>query len=130
MHVGHIRYLQRARAFGDCLILGLNSDASVRRLKGEKRPLIGELDRAHVLAALACVDHVVVFDDDTPLELIRAVHPDVLVKGGDYTREAVVGHELVEQAGGRVELVPVVEGASTSRIVERIAALYGGAGSD
>jgi len=130
LHVGHIRYLQRARAFGDCLILGLNSDASVRRLKGEKRPLIGELDRAHVLAALACVDHVVVFDDDTPLELIRAVHPDVLVKGGDYTREAVVGHELVEQAGGRVELVPVVEGASTSRIVERIAALYGGAGSD
>ena len=127
LHVGHIRYLQRARALGDCLILGLNSDASVRRLKGEKRPLIGEQDRAHVLAALACVDHVVLFDDDTPLELIRAIRPDVLVKGGDYTREGVVGHEIVEEGGGRVELIPVVEGASTSRIVERIAELYGGA---
>jgi len=125
LHVGHIRYLQQARALGDCLILGLNSDASVRRLKGEKRPLIGEADRAHVLAALACVDHVVLFDDDTPLELIRAIRPDVLVKGGDYTREGVVGHEVVEEAGGRVELIPVVEGASTTRIVERIAELYG-----
>ncbi len=127
LHVGHIRYLQRARALGDVLILGLNSDASVRRLKGEKRPLINEEDRAHVLAALACVDHVVLFDEDTPLELIREIRPDVLVKGGDYTREQVVGHELVEQQGGRVELIPVVEGASTTGIVERIAELYGGA---
>lgn len=129
LHVGHIRYLQRARGLGDCLILGLNSDASVRRLKGARRPLIGEGDRAHVLAALACIDHVVLFDDDTPLDLIRAIRPDVLVKGGDYTREQVVGHEVVEEAGGRVELIPVVEGASTTRIVERIAELYGGAES-
>ncbi|RMF88089.1 MAG: bifunctional D-glycero-beta-D-manno-heptose-7-phosphate kinase/D-glycero-beta-D-manno-heptose 1-phosphate adenylyltransferase HldE [Nitrospirae bacterium] len=125
LHVGHIRYLQQARALGDCLMVGLNTDASVRRLKGERRPLIRQEDRAHVLAALACVDYVVLFDEDTPLELIRELRPEVLVKGGDYTREQVVGHELVEAAGGRVELIPVVEGASTTAIVERIAALYG-----
>jgi D-beta-D-heptose 7-phosphate kinase/D-beta-D-heptose 1-phosphate adenosyltransferase len=128
LHVGHIRYLQKARALGDCLILGLNSDASVRRLKGEQRPLIGEADRAHVLAALACVDYVTVFDADTPLALIEAIRPQVLVKGGDYTRERVIGHEVVEADGGHVELVPVVEGASTTAIVEKIARLYGKAG--
>ena len=125
LHVGHIRYLQKARALGDCLLLGLNSDASVRRLKGEQRPLIGVADRAHVLAALACVDYVTVFDADTPIELIEAIRPHVLVKGGDYTREAVVGHDLVEADGGHVELIPVVEGASTTAIVEKIARLYG-----
>jgi len=125
LHVGHIRYLQKARAFGDCLILGLNSDASVRRLKGDHRPLIGEADRAHVLAALGCVDYVTVFGDDTPLNLIEAIRPHVLVKGGDYTRDGVVGHEIVEADGGQVELVPVVEGASTTAIVEKIARLYG-----
>ncbi len=130
LHVGHIRYLQRARSLGDCLILGLNSDASVRRLKGESRPLIGEGDRAHVLAALSCVDYVTVFDDDTPLSLIEAIRPHVLAKGGDYTREQVVGHEIVERDGGRVELVEVVEGASTTAIVEKIARLYGNAGEE
>lgn len=128
LHVGHIRYLQRARSLGDCLILGLNSDASVRRLKGNNRPLIGEQDRAHVLAALSCIDYVTVFDDDTPLTLIETIRPHILAKGGDYTREQVVGHEIVEGDGGRVELVEVVDGASTTAIVEKIARLYGNAG--
>ncbi len=100
LHVGHIKYLQAARKLGDLLVLGLNSDASIRRLKGPKRPLIGEEERAHILAALDCVDYVVVFDEDTPLELIGSLHPDVLVKGGDYTRDGVVGRELVEGWGG------------------------------
>jgi len=90
LHVGHVKYLQKARSFGDILILGLNSDASIRRLKGEKRPLICEAERAHILAALDCIDYIVIFEDDTPLQLIEVLKPDVLVKGGDYTREGVV----------------------------------------
>jgi len=124
LHAGHVTYLQAARSFGDLLILGLNSDASIRRLKGEKRPLIGETERAHLLAALDCVDFVVIFDEDTPLKLIEAIRPDVLVKGGDYTREGVVGHELVESYGGRVELVQFVDGRSTSGIIEQILERY------
>lgn len=124
LHVGHVKYLQAARSFGDILILGLNSDASIRRLKGEKRPLIGEIERAHLLAALDCVDYVVIFDEDTPLKLIEAIRPDVLVKGGDYTREGVVGHEVVESYGGRVELVEFVDGRSTSGIIEKILDRY------
>jgi D-beta-D-heptose 7-phosphate kinase/D-beta-D-heptose 1-phosphate adenosyltransferase len=125
MHVGHVQYLQKARSFGDLLVLGLNSDASVRRLKGEKRPLINQDERAHLLAALDCIDYVVIFDEDTPLRLIAAVRPDVLVKGGDYTREGVVGHEEVESWGGRVELVQFVDGRSTSGIIETILLRYG-----
>ena len=124
IHVGHVKYLQKARSFGDLLILGLNSDASVRRLKGEKRPLIGEAERAHLLAALDCVDYVVIFDEDTPLNLIEAIRPDVLVKGGDYTREGVVGHDLVESYGGKVELVQFVDNRSTSGIIEKILERY------
>ena len=124
LHAGHVTYLQAARSFGDLLILGLNSDASIRRLKGEKRPLIGEIERAHLLAALDCVDYVVIFDEDTPLKLIETIRPDVLVKGGDYTREGVVGHELVESYGGRVELVQFVDGRSTSGIIEQILERY------
>ncbi|NJD91551.1 MAG: D-glycero-beta-D-manno-heptose-7-phosphate kinase, partial [Geobacter sp.] len=93
LHVGHVKYLQKARSFGDLLIMGLNSDASIKRLKGEKRPLIGQDERAHILAALDCIDYVVIFDEDTPLELITALKPDILVKGGDYTLEGVVGRE-------------------------------------
>jgi D-beta-D-heptose 7-phosphate kinase/D-beta-D-heptose 1-phosphate adenosyltransferase len=120
LHVGHITLLEDCRRFGSKLVLGLNSDASVCRLKGPSRPIVGERERARVMAALAAVDAVVLFDEDTPLELIRALPPDVLVKGGDYTVETVVGHQDVIAAGGRVEIVPTVEGFSTSNIVERL----------
>jgi D-beta-D-heptose 7-phosphate kinase / D-beta-D-heptose 1-phosphate adenosyltransferase len=124
LHVGHVKYLQKARQLGDLLVLGLNSDASIRRLKGPKRPLIGEEERAHILAALDCIDYVVIFDEDTPLELISQLRPHVLVKGGDYTPEGVVGKEIVESYGGRVELIQFVDGRSTSSIVEKILQQY------
>jgi len=104
--------------------MGLNSDASIRRLKGEKRPLIGQDERAHILAALDCIDYVVIFDEDTPLNLISALKPDILVKGGDYTIDGVVGREIVEAAGGRVELVQFVDGKSTTNIIEKILQNY------
>ena len=124
LHVGHVKYLQAARQLGDLLVLGLNSDTSIQRLKGPNRPLIGEEERAHILAALDCIDYVVVFDEDTPLELITALRPDILVKGGDYTPEGVVGKELVESYGGRVELINFVDGKSTTGIVEKILRQY------
>lgn len=124
LHAGHVKYLQKARRLGDILVLGLNSDSSVRRLKGEKRPLIGEEERAHILAALDCIDYVVIFDEDTPLELIEALKPDILAKGGDYALENVVGRDFVEAYGGRVELVSFVDGKSTSNIIERVLELY------
>ncbi|MDY0211511.1 MAG: D-glycero-beta-D-manno-heptose-7-phosphate kinase [Desulfuromonadaceae bacterium] len=120
LHAGHVSYLQRARELGDVLVLGLNSDASVRRLKGESRPLVSETDRAVILAALACVDYVVVFDDDTPMELIALLQPDILVKGSDYTEDNVVGADLVRQWGGRVELMPFISGRSTTALVRKI----------
>ncbi len=124
LHVGHMRYLQQARALGDRLVLGLNDDASVRRLKGDKRPLIPHEERASVLAALACVDYVTIFSEDTPLELIACVRPDVLVKGGDYTPETVVGRDEVEAYGGEVVLVPFVEGISTTNIIDSVLQRY------
>jgi D-beta-D-heptose 7-phosphate kinase/D-beta-D-heptose 1-phosphate adenosyltransferase len=124
LHAGHVKYLQKARSLGDLLVLGLNSDASVRRLKGEKRPLIGEEERAHILAALDCIDYVVIFEEDTPLELITALRPHVLAKGGDYTADGVVGKDVVEAYGGRVELVTFVDGKSTTNIIERILERY------
>lgn len=125
LHVGHVKYLQKARSLGDLLILGLNSDASIRRLKGEKRPLIGEDERAHILAALDCIDYLVVFDEDTPLNLIETLKPSILVKGGDYTLDGVVGREVVEANGGRVELVQFVDGKSTTNIIGKILESYG-----
>lgn len=124
LHAGHVKYLQKARALGDLLVLGLNSDASVRRLKGEKRPLIGEEERAHILAALDCIDYVVIFEEDTPLELITALKPLILAKGGDYTPDTVVGKDVVEAYGGRVELVSFVDGKSTTNIIERVLERY------
>jgi len=124
LHVGHVKYLQKARTYGDLLILGLNSDASIRRLKGEKRPLIGQNERAHILAALDCIDYVVIFDEDTPIRLLETLHPHVLVKGGDYTPDRVVGKDLVESYGGRVELVEFVDGKSTTNIIEKILQNY------
>ncbi|ETX07969.1 D-glycero-beta-D-manno-heptose-7-phosphate kinase [Candidatus Entotheonella palauensis] len=124
LHVGHMRYLQQARALGDRLVLGLNDDASVRRLKGDKRPLIPHAERASVLAALTCVDYITIFSEDTPLELIECVRPDVLVKGGDYTPETVVGRDEVEAYGGEVALVPFVEGISTTSIIDSVLQRY------
>ena len=124
LHVGHVKYLQEARQLGDLLILGLNSDDSIRRLKGPNRPLIGEEERSHILAALNCIDYVVVFDEDTPLELISTLRPDVLVKGGNYTAEEVVGRDLVESYGGRVELIDFVDGKSTTNIINKILESY------
>jgi len=119
LHIGHIALLEQARRKGDLLIVGLNSDSSVRRLKGLRRPVVGERERAKILAALEAVDAVVLFDEDTPLKLIEAIRPDVLVKGGDYTEESVVGAREVRAWGGRVELIPLVEGVSTTRLIAK-----------
>jgi rfaE bifunctional protein nucleotidyltransferase chain/domain len=119
LHPGHVRYLQAARAHGDLLIVGINSDASVRRNKGPERPINPEEERAEVLAALACVDAVSVFDDDTPADIIRRVQPDVLVKGSDWPADQIVGRDTVEARGGRVILEPVEQGYSTSAIIDK-----------
>jgi len=119
LHIGHIRLLEEARRRGERLIVGLNSDASVRRLKGGSRPVVGQDERARVLAALSAVDAVVLFEEDTPLRLIEALRPDVLVKGGDYTEDNVVGAREVRAWGGRVELIPLVPGASTTRLIAK-----------
>lgn len=120
LHRGHVEYLYAARALGDALVVGVNTDASARRLgKGPERPVNGEEDRAFVLAGLGCVDAVTLFDEDTPRELVAALLPDVLVKGGDYTVETIAGAEEVTAAGGRVEVLPLVPGRSTTGILER-----------
>jgi D-beta-D-heptose 7-phosphate kinase/D-beta-D-heptose 1-phosphate adenosyltransferase len=122
LHRGHVEYLEEARALGDHLVVGVNADASVRRLKGPERPLVPEAERAELLEALACVDLAVIFSEDTPERLIREVGPQVLVKGGDWTPDRIVGREFVESRGGRVLSIPLREGYSTSRLVERIRA--------
>ncbi len=120
LHPGHIRYLQAARAHGDLLIVGLNSDASVRRNKGPDRPINPENERAEVLTALACVDAVSIFDDETPADIIRRVQPDILVKGADWPADQIVGRDTVEARGGKVILETVEQGYSTTAIVKRI----------
>jgi D-glycero-beta-D-manno-heptose 1-phosphate adenylyltransferase len=122
LHPGHVRYLQAARAEGDALIVGVNSDRSVRAIKGPARPVTPERERAELLAALACVDLVVIFDDETPAAVIRAMQPDVLVKGADWATDAIVGRDTVEARGGRVVRVPLEARWSTSAILERIQA--------
>lgn len=120
LHVGHVRYLEASRQLGDALIVGINSDASVRRLKGEGRPVQTQQDRAHILASQACVDAVVIFDEDTPLELIQTIQPDVLTKGADYKRKQdIVGYDVVESYGGQVHRIPLVAGRSTTRLIEK-----------
>lgn len=120
LHVGHKRYLQQAATLGDILVVGVNSDASVRRLKGPSRPVNNEQDRAEMLSAMGFIDYVVIFDEDTPYELIKKIQPDVLVKGGDYKPEEVVGRDIVEARGGRLELISFVEGKSTTNIINKI----------
>lgn len=120
LHVGHVRYLQQARALGDALLVAINSDRAVRELKGAGRPVMSETERAEVLAALGAVDYVTVFDALSPRQLIERLLPDVLVKGGDYQLDEIHGREEVEAAGGRVLSLPFVEGASTTGIIERV----------
>ena len=119
LHPGHVRYLQAARREGDALIVGINSDRSVRANKGPSRPIMPEHERAEVLEALACVDAVVVFDEETPAAIIEALQPDVLVKGADWAADAIVGRETVEAGGGKVVRVPIEQGWSTSAIIEK-----------
>jgi len=122
LHRGHVEYLEEARALGDRLVVGVNSDASVRRIKGPERPLVPDEERAEILAALACVDLAILFDEDTPERLIHEVRPDVLAKGGDWTPDRIVGREFVESLGGRVVSVPLRAGLSTTALIERIVA--------
>ena len=120
LHRGHVEYLLQAASFGDVLILGLNSDKSVKMLKGAGRPLQDEKSRALILASFLFIDHVILFDEETPIELIKFVQPDVLVKGGDYTPEEIVGNDVVIQKGGKVEIVKYISGHSTTGLVEKI----------
>ena len=121
MHIGHIRYLQAARNLGDVLVVGVNSDESVRALhKGADRPIVPDVQRAEVLAALACVDYVTIFPEPDPGSLIAALQPDILVKGGDWSLDRIVGRETVEARGGRVQTIPLVPGVSTTTLVQRI----------
>lgn len=124
LHAGHVRLLRRARSEGDCLVVGLNSDASVRRLKGRERPLVHQEDRAEILAALEMVDRVVIFADGTPRKVIDALVPDVLVKGGDYAMDEIVGRDTVEDAGGKVVRVKLVQGRSTRGMIETVLQRY------
>ncbi|MBW6515682.1 MAG: D-glycero-beta-D-manno-heptose 1-phosphate adenylyltransferase [Candidatus Cloacimonetes bacterium] len=120
IHAGHIKYLYQAKSFGDVLIIGLNSDASVRRIKGEERPINKETDRALVLAALEVVDYIVIFEEDTPYELIKKLSPNVLVKGGDWLVKDIVGSEIVLASGGEVKSLPYYEGHSTTNILKKL----------
>ena len=120
LHVGHLRYLQQARRLGEALIVGVNSDRSVRAIKGSDRPITPEAERAEILAALECVDGVVLFDEDTPQAVIAALQPDVLVKGADWAADAIVGRDVVEARGGRVVRISIEPGHSTSALVEKI----------
>jgi rfaE bifunctional protein nucleotidyltransferase chain/domain len=124
LHVGHVQYLQAARAEGDILVVGVNSDHSVHQIKGPKRPVVPENERAEVLASLACVDFVSLFDEPDPLEIISSLLPDVLVKGADWAEDAIVGRDIVEAHGGRVVRIPLTQGASTTSIIEKILDSY------
>ncbi len=124
LHVGHVRYLKEAKKKADVLVLALNSDSSVRAIKGEKRPLVSEKERAEVLAALECIDFVTIFTELTPLEIICYLKPDILIKGGDWPEDKVVGRDEIKQWGGRVTIIPEVAGKSTTNIVDKIISVY------
>ncbi|MDO9529298.1 MAG: D-glycero-beta-D-manno-heptose 1-phosphate adenylyltransferase [Syntrophales bacterium] len=120
LHVGHTRYLREAKKLGDVLVLALNSDSSVRAIKGERRPLVPEDERADVVSSLESVDYVTIFNEHTPLELIEYLEPDIIVKGGDWSEEDVVGRESVKRRGGKVVIIPEIKGASTTNIIEKV----------
>jgi len=124
IHAGHVRYLTKARSLGDMLVVGLNSDASVRAIKGPSRPIVPESERAEVLGALRCVDYVVIFNEDTPLSLITALRPDILVKGSDWAAHEIVGGDVVKESGGRVARVRLLKGRSTTNIIKRVLELH------
>ena len=124
LHIGHVRYLEEAKTRGDVLVVGVNSDPSVRKLKGPKRPILPEEERAEILSGLGCVDYVTLFDEIDPLKLITSLHPDVLVKGGDWAKEQIVGREEVERSGGEVFVIPFVKRASTSNLIETVLKRY------
>jgi D-beta-D-heptose 7-phosphate kinase / D-beta-D-heptose 1-phosphate adenosyltransferase len=124
LHIGHIRYLEEAKALGDILVVGINSDQSVQRIKGPYRPILPEEERAEVLSGLGCVDYISIFDEVDPLELVSFLQPHILVKGGDWTKETTVGKEVVEGLGGKVVILPFVQGASTSNLIETILKRY------
>ena len=124
LHVGHVRYLEEAKVLGDVLIVGVNSDASVRKLKGPKRPILPEKERTEILSGLGCVDYVTVFDEADPLNLITSLQPNVLAKGGDWRKDQIVGKEVVERSGGEVVVIPLVKNASTSNLIETILKRY------
>jgi D-beta-D-heptose 7-phosphate kinase/D-beta-D-heptose 1-phosphate adenosyltransferase len=123
LHPGHVRYLERARAEGDALVVAINSDRSVRAIKGPARPVVPQEERAELVASLACVDAVLVFDEDTPDRAIRAIRPDVLVKGSDWAADRIVGRDTVEARGGRVVRAPIEQGFSTTTLIQRVRAL-------
>ena len=124
LHRGHVELLEKAKRFGDLLIVALNSDSSMKKIKGEKRPILNENDRAYILASLKCVDAVCLFDEETPAEIIDKLKPDILAKGGDYKINEVVGRESVYNIGGEVVIIPLVEGKSTKEIIEKIIKSY------
>ena len=124
LHVGHVRYLTRARKLGDILVVGLNTDRSVRMIKGEKRPIVSEEERAEVLASLEVIDYVVLFDEPDPLRVITALKPTILVKGADWQKDKIIGRDVVEGSGGRVVRVPLVPGSSSTGVIERIIKVY------
>lgn len=124
IHAGHVRYLKKARSLGDVLVVGLNSDSSVRSIKGETRPIVPQKERAEVLSALECVDYVVVFSDPTPLKLIESIRPDVLAKGADWAAKDIVGGDAVKKGGGRVARITLVKGRSTTNIIRRVLELH------
>ncbi len=124
LHIGHLRYLEEAKTLGDILVVGVNSDRSVRNLKGPKRPILPEGERAEILSGLECVDYVTIFDEPTPFEIISLFKPHTLVKGGDWGKEDVVGREVVERSGGKVVIIPFVKGSSTTNLIETIVERY------
>jgi D-beta-D-heptose 7-phosphate kinase/D-beta-D-heptose 1-phosphate adenosyltransferase len=124
LHIGHIRYLEDAKSLGDILVVGVNSDQSIRGLKGNYRPILPQEERTEILSSLGCVDYITVFDEADPLELISFLQPHILVKGGDWAKETIVGREVVERSGGKVVILPFVEGASTSNLIETILKRY------
>ena len=124
LHSGHVILLEKARSQGDVLVLGINTDESVKRLKGEKRPINNQNERARVLAGLEAIDYVTFFSEDTPAEIIKEIQPDILVKGGDYSIDEIVGRETVEKGGGQVIVVPLIAGRSTSSTIDRVKQKY------